>query len=61
MLVKPIRLTKEQLLKVGKKDTPSKVKFLDEDGGGYMAALEVNHQVHCLVPYLPLLLFSLQA
>ena len=47
--VKPTRLTREQLLMIGKKDTPSKVKFREEDGGGYMASLEVTHQLHCLV------------
>ena len=47
--VGPTRLTREQLLMVGKEDTPSKVKFREEDGGGYMAALEVTHQLHCLV------------
>ena len=47
--VKPTRLTREQLLMIGKEDTPSKVKFREEDGGGYMASLEVTHQLHCLV------------
>ncbi|KAF8813235.1 hypothetical protein BYT27DRAFT_7335163 [Phlegmacium glaucopus] len=46
--VKPTRLTREQILKIGKEDTPSKVKFREEDGGGYMASLEVTHQLHCL-------------
>ncbi|KDR73859.1 hypothetical protein GALMADRAFT_71587, partial [Galerina marginata CBS 339.88] len=46
--LKPTRLTREQVLKIGKKDTPSKVKYLEEDGGGYMAALEVTHKLHCL-------------
>ena len=48
-LVKPTRLTLEQVLKIGKFDTPSKVKFREEDGGGYMASMEVTHQLHCLV------------
>lgn len=47
--VKPTRLTREQLLMIGKEDTPSKVKFREEDGGGYMASVEVTHQLHCLV------------
>jgi Mycotoxin biosynthesis protein UstYa len=34
---------------LGKKDTPSKVKLREEDGGGYIASLEVTHQLHCLV------------
>ncbi|KAF8877558.1 hypothetical protein CPB84DRAFT_1688693, partial [Gymnopilus junonius] len=42
------RLTREELLKMGKADTPSKVRFSEADGGGYMAALEVSHQLHCL-------------
>lgn len=28
------------------------VKLPDEYGGGYMASLEVNHQLHCLVCFL---------
>jgi hypothetical protein len=47
--VQPTRLTREQLLKVGREDTPSKVKLREEDGGGYMASLEFTHQLHCLV------------
>ena len=47
--VLPTRLTREQLSMIGKGDTSSKVKFLEEDGGGYMASLEVTHQLHCLV------------
>ncbi|KAF8868254.1 hypothetical protein CPB84DRAFT_1740886 [Gymnopilus junonius] len=46
--VKLARLTREQLLEIGKEDSPSKVKYTEEDGGGYMAALEVTHQLHCL-------------
>lgn len=37
------------LQKLGKSGQPSLVKFLDEDGGGYMATMEVSHQLHCLV------------
>lgn len=43
------RITKEQLAMLGEPDTPSKVKYRPEEGGGYMAALEVTHQLHCLV------------
>ncbi|KAF8191719.1 hypothetical protein BJ912DRAFT_1041539 [Pholiota molesta] len=43
-----LRLTREQLLKIGKEDTPSKVRFSEADGGGYMAFLEVAHELHCL-------------
>ncbi|CAA7266708.1 unnamed protein product [Cyclocybe aegerita] len=46
--MKPTRLTKEQLDRMGIKITPSKVKFSDEDGGGYMATIETVHQLHCL-------------
>ncbi|KDR68280.1 hypothetical protein GALMADRAFT_78890, partial [Galerina marginata CBS 339.88] len=46
--VKFIRLTREQVLKLGKEVTPSKVKLRDEDGGGYLTSLEFPHQLHCL-------------
>ncbi|KAF9229000.1 hypothetical protein BS17DRAFT_217046 [Gyrodon lividus] len=49
--IKPTRITLEQLEKMGYSDAPSRVKFRDEDGGGYMAALEVAHQVHCVEHY----------
>ncbi|KAF8892786.1 hypothetical protein CPB84DRAFT_1783535 [Gymnopilus junonius] len=31
-----------------KEDRPSTVKYREDDGGGYMATLEVTHQLHCL-------------
>ncbi|KAF9005457.1 hypothetical protein BDQ17DRAFT_1469115 [Cyathus striatus] len=46
--IPPIRVSEEELSKIGIPVTRSSVKFQDEDGGGYMAALEVNHQLHCL-------------
>jgi len=46
--VGPIRLTREQILMIGKEDTPSIVKYREEDGGGYMAILEFTHHLHCL-------------
>ncbi|KDR67288.1 hypothetical protein GALMADRAFT_147282 [Galerina marginata CBS 339.88] len=46
-----VRLTREELLKLGKEDTPSKVKFTEEDGGGYLAFIEVAHELHCLVNF----------
>ncbi|KDR76723.1 hypothetical protein GALMADRAFT_33089, partial [Galerina marginata CBS 339.88] len=46
--LKYTRLTLNQLQAIGKDDTPSKVRFREEDGGGYAAALEVSHQLHCL-------------
>ncbi|KJA15269.1 hypothetical protein HYPSUDRAFT_149341 [Hypholoma sublateritium FD-334 SS-4] len=42
------RINKKQLTMLGEKDTPSKVRYRPEEGGGYMAALEVTHQLHCL-------------
>ena len=48
-VVSLVRLTQEELLKAGKQDTSSKVKFSEADGGGYMAFLEVAHELHCLV------------
>jgi len=42
------RITKEQLQMLGEQDSPSKVKYREEEGGGYLGALEVTHQLHCL-------------
>ncbi|KAF8892789.1 hypothetical protein CPB84DRAFT_1783550 [Gymnopilus junonius] len=38
----PTRITREKLLKIGKEDRPSTVKYREDDGGGYMATLEVT-------------------
>ncbi|KAE9401368.1 hypothetical protein BT96DRAFT_773808, partial [Gymnopus androsaceus JB14] len=46
--VQPLSISRETLLKIGKVDKPSLVRYLEEDGGGYMASLEVVHQLHCL-------------
>ncbi|PPQ80082.1 hypothetical protein CVT26_011529 [Gymnopilus dilepis] len=46
--VKLTRITRDELLRMGKEDRPSTVKWRPKDGGGYMAALEVTHQLHCL-------------
>ncbi|KAJ6597469.1 hypothetical protein DFH09DRAFT_1356731 [Mycena vulgaris] len=46
--VKPTRLDKSILQKIGKEETPSLVKFREEDGGGFMASYETFHQLHCL-------------
>ena len=43
------RVTLEQLQKIGKTNLASKVKLLEEDGGGFMVSLEVFHLLHCLV------------
>lgn len=44
-------ISDEILQKLGKSGQPSLVKFLDGDGGGYMATMEVSHQLHCLVSF----------
>ncbi|KAG2038070.1 hypothetical protein BDR03DRAFT_955681 [Suillus americanus] len=44
----PIRMTLEQLLKTGEKPSPAMARYPDEYGGGYMATVEVNHQLRCL-------------
>ncbi|KAE9401369.1 hypothetical protein BT96DRAFT_1018201 [Gymnopus androsaceus JB14] len=46
--VKATRMDKNVLEKIGKKETSSLVKFLEEDGGGFMASYEMSHQLHCL-------------
>ncbi|KAG1740989.1 hypothetical protein EDB19DRAFT_1908303 [Suillus lakei] len=45
---RPIRMTLEQLLRTGEKPSPSMVRYPDEYGGGYMATIEVIHQLHCV-------------
>ncbi|KAG1740981.1 hypothetical protein EDB19DRAFT_1707156 [Suillus lakei] len=45
---RPIRMTLEQLLRTGEKPSPSMVRYPDEHGGGYMATIEVIHQLHCV-------------
>ncbi|KAG1883789.1 hypothetical protein F4604DRAFT_1981568 [Suillus subluteus] len=44
----PIRMTLEQLLRTGGKPSPAMVRYPDGYGGGYMATVEVNHQLRCL-------------
>ncbi|KAF9554911.1 hypothetical protein CPC08DRAFT_821399 [Agrocybe pediades] len=47
--VKPTRLSRDDIVALGKNpDSPSLVRFPEEDGGGYMASIEVTHQLHCL-------------
>ncbi|KAG2148190.1 uncharacterized protein EDB93DRAFT_1250257 [Suillus bovinus] len=46
--VRPVRMTLEQLLRTGEKPSPAMVRYPDEYGGGYMATVEVIHQLHCL-------------
>ena len=40
-------ITEEEVLKIGK--TTDAIKIPSQFGGGYMASVEVNHQLHCLV------------
>jgi hypothetical protein len=42
-------MTLEQLLRTGEKPSPAMARYPDEYGGGYMATVEVIHQLHCLV------------
>ncbi|KAF9560661.1 hypothetical protein CPC08DRAFT_707948 [Agrocybe pediades] len=47
--LKPTRLSREDIVALGKNpDSPSLVRFAEEDGGAYMATIEMNHQLHCL-------------
>ncbi|KAG1787748.1 uncharacterized protein HD556DRAFT_1277141 [Suillus plorans] len=46
--VRPLRMTHEQLLRTGEKPSPSMARYPDEYGGGYVATVEVIHQLHCL-------------
>ncbi|KAG1728437.1 hypothetical protein EDB19DRAFT_1913783 [Suillus lakei] len=46
---RPIRMTLEQLLRTGEKPSPAMVRYPDEYGGGYMATVEITHQLHCVV------------
>ncbi|KAG2127971.1 hypothetical protein DEU56DRAFT_891333 [Suillus clintonianus] len=45
---RPLRMTLEQLLRTGEKPSPSMVRYPDEYGGGYVATVEVIHQLHCV-------------
>ncbi|KAG2148152.1 uncharacterized protein EDB93DRAFT_1250210 [Suillus bovinus] len=42
-----VRLTAEQLLRIGEKPSPVMVRYPEEYGGGYMVAVEFIHQLHC--------------
>jgi len=46
--VPPIRVTIDDLRIAGEVDLPAKVKYPQSSGGGFMASLEVNHQMRCL-------------
>ncbi|KAG2031721.1 hypothetical protein BDR03DRAFT_972024 [Suillus americanus] len=41
-------MTLEQLVSTGEKPSPAMVRYADEYGGGYMATVEVIHQLHCI-------------
>ncbi|KAG2346640.1 hypothetical protein BDR05DRAFT_997586 [Suillus weaverae] len=45
---RPIRMTLEQLLRTQEKPSPAMARYPDEYGGGYMATVEVTHQLRCL-------------
>ncbi|KAG2148153.1 uncharacterized protein EDB93DRAFT_1250211 [Suillus bovinus] len=46
--VLPTRMSLEEILKAGEVDSPSKVKYPEEFGGGFMVSMEAPHQLHCL-------------
>ncbi|KAG1857181.1 hypothetical protein C8R48DRAFT_607603 [Suillus tomentosus] len=46
--VLPTRMSLEEILKAGEVDSPSKVKYPAEFGGGFMVSMEAPHQLHCL-------------
>ncbi|KAG2365829.1 hypothetical protein BDR07DRAFT_1397833 [Suillus spraguei] len=46
--VRPVRMTLEQLLRTGENPSPAMARYPDEYGGGYMATVEVFHQLRCL-------------
>ncbi|KAG1810692.1 uncharacterized protein BJ212DRAFT_1579498 [Suillus subaureus] len=45
---RPIQMTREQLLRTGGKPSPAMAKYPDKHGGGYMATVEVIHQLDML-------------
>ncbi|KAG0698829.1 hypothetical protein DFH29DRAFT_809852, partial [Suillus ampliporus] len=45
---RPVRMMLEQLLRTGEKPSPIMARYPDEYGGGYMATVEVIHQLHCI-------------
>ncbi|KAH9828729.1 uncharacterized protein C8Q71DRAFT_792669 [Rhodofomes roseus] len=46
--LRPLRLSEDDLAKIGKESTPSLAKYHEEDGGGYFATIEIAHHMHCL-------------
>ncbi|KAG1733895.1 uncharacterized protein EDB91DRAFT_1238504 [Suillus paluster] len=43
-----VRMTAEQLLRIGKKPSPAMARYPDEYGGGYMVTIEGIHMLHCI-------------
>ncbi|KAJ8586434.1 hypothetical protein M405DRAFT_795536 [Rhizopogon salebrosus TDB-379] len=46
--VGPMRMTLEDMQKAGEPASPSKVRYPDKVGGGFMVSLESAHVLHCL-------------
>ncbi|KAF9808679.1 hypothetical protein IEO21_07791 [Rhodonia placenta] len=46
--VLPLQIAGDTLAELGKEVTPSLVQLPKEYGGGYLASLELIHQMHCL-------------
>ncbi|KAG2068291.1 hypothetical protein BDR04DRAFT_1232905 [Suillus decipiens] len=46
--VRPTQMTREEMLKAGATNLPSKVRLPDKIGGGYMVSIEATHQMHCV-------------
>ncbi|KAG1895123.1 uncharacterized protein F5891DRAFT_1281290 [Suillus fuscotomentosus] len=46
--VLPTRMSLKEILKAGEVDSPSKVRYPPEFGGGFMVSMEAPHQLHCL-------------
>lgn len=46
-----MRMTLEDMQKAGEPASPSKVRYPDKVGGGFMVSLESAHVLHCLVSY----------
>ncbi|OAX44326.1 hypothetical protein K503DRAFT_765137 [Rhizopogon vinicolor AM-OR11-026] len=45
---RPVRMTLDQLLRIREKPSPSMARYRDEDGGAYIATVEVIHQLQCI-------------
>ncbi|KAG2365815.1 hypothetical protein BDR07DRAFT_1328799 [Suillus spraguei] len=46
--VGPTQMTRDELLKANATNLRSKVRLPDKVGGGYMASIEISHQMHCM-------------